>query len=1856
MSEQNIEKATTSTTNQNEEQQQQANKIGDYLVKETLGEGAFGKVKLAIHIPTNEKVAIKILNKKRMLELSGDITKIQKEINILKKMRHKNIIQLYEILESRNNLFLVMEFCPKGELFDYIVKKKRLNEVTACKFFQNLIDGIEYLHSQKIVHRDLKPENLLLDERGNLKLSDFGLSTCYQGKIMTPCGTPSYAPPEMLRGEPYVGVKSDVWSCGIILFAMLCGFLPFAESKEEIIIEKVVNSDYKIPDFLSNNAKDMLNKLMEIDPEKRVGIKQIKEHPWFRIVEPVLRPGIVIGINQIPVDESILNKVLELNSVKSCYINNNNKYSKEKEEKENNTLNNNVSTNIEPSPEAIGEGFIFKDKIQIKQYIKKKIQDNKFENFTACYYLILKKHINNGGVSVSDLYSKLFLNFISNPNNLIDVSGIIYAEQAVKGDSKMKFSPKRMKSPTKQTDLLTVKTTTSSKIKNSVSSSKNGKETNNSYGNNKNENRNEKEKKTSFNPAIIEEKESRFSNNDKDNKEKSALKNKKIDIEIGGFNDKSNLNSPKATTTANTVNTENKSGKNKSYITNSNTKTKKKVSVNLDIKMNTLNIKNKENKSGKEIKETNKTTRITNTNNTNNSNNKSNNKSVTQSFKKEVISSITQDNKENKDNKNFNNNIKQPENKKDILSNIDKIIEDFNNDNNDKNEGINYRNVEESKTITSSVFSPITNTRLVPKNKSSKTNGITNYISVTSNNSKNNTNNLINRKTCNNGNNINNSNNANKCNSKAKNNTANLVNLALKTIVNNNHKKKTSVDYSNNKSSIVNEIMIQPNISEEQYHILIEKYNKDNSSKNNNNNSNFKRIKKASADLTNSSMNNEISYSNSNSNKIINAKTIKNNVSQMKNKISSVNNSNNNSNSNINSNYLKSESFSNKGNKKTTDYKIGGGNKQCNNININNIKNALCSNEDGENFMVHRNIKTEIIDCNDTNTSNEIFDMNHIMKNSSKNTSKKNTSNDNAELSIREKKLINTNSNTNQNKTSNKNITKINNTVFIPTNRKINNKNSIINSNSNCNSSNNALKLKKPILHITESNSNSNYNRNNNRNQLSFAHEHQSTMMTKNTMKNNKLRMSTSVINNNANTSYGASNINNNTPSNNKKKEKMIEVISEKLALKKLKSFLPKKENISIYDNTDSNFNSSNYNQTSNNNINNNTENNTNVTFNTNIETNDAINNCSEFFNKRKETTDTLLNDNNNNNNINNINTEYPTLKRTKKFKRCLIDAINTTLISDFRNNTLHKSRIRAISEHKYFKSNKSSNNNNNRNAEYSVFNAFQEMNLRYKKFIIDEVNNKNISLKFVDEENLRLDAEKITELEKNNDDYLEEFFNNNDNNTNNTNCINSINSLNNINNSNRLNHSVVRSNFTKRVVNTKASNCNTENDININSNFGLFKENINTNTNNKSSYKNKIINYSGSTRMKLLKDFENENDDVDLKMISNKIRPTQSFLLNSSKRKDHLENIYHTNNNDLRKSFNNSYNFNKVLSNNKSLFKEYNNNNNKDLKNKLNTSNKRNYSFNNHNSTLDKHNNSITNANSIRNNHLISKTKNQRFREVSAVYKSDIEYDSEDNADCNSKSRGKNYNSINNSNSSNNKNNNSFKFQGNSINSNSSRRVNSNSISKESKKNNIGYNHINEFSINMVKTDSSINNSNNSSNNNEYCSSYRKDSKKVANNWVKKLIPKGKIDIFSIILNNNESSNNDNNDNNNIKDTNTINSNVQRSISFKQENNEISNNITKINYNTIKARKMSENNSSTNNNPLMIKLKNSEKIITKPPSKKNISSSSAHINGNNLYHNKINEKSNNNNPQLSVISPRKINPTITNRTKTKIN
>ena len=239
-------------------------------------------MKLGTHLLTGSKVAVKILEKEKIKD-SSDTERVTREIKILKLVQHPNIVQLFEIIENSKELYLIMELAEGGELFDYIVARSRLKESEACRFFHQILLGVEYLQKVNVVHRDLKPENLLIDTSKNIKLVDFGLSNTYKSgeTLKTACGSPCYAAPEMIAGKRYHGATVDIWSCGVILFAMICGYLPFEDPNTSQLYKKILTADYKVPKWVSSEAQDLLRKVLNTDPEKRYTIDMIRTHPWY---------------------------------------------------------------------------------------------------------------------------------------------------------------------------------------------------------------------------------------------------------------------------------------------------------------------------------------------------------------------------------------------------------------------------------------------------------------------------------------------------------------------------------------------------------------------------------------------------------------------------------------------------------------------------------------------------------------------------------------------------------------------------------------------------------------------------------------------------------------------------------------------------------------------------------------------------------------------------------------------------------------------------------------------------------------------------------------------------------------------------------------------------------------------------------------------------------------------------------------------------------------------------------------------------------------------------------------------------------------------------------------------------------------------------------------------------------------------------------------------------------------------------------------------------------------------------------------------------------------------------------------
>lgn len=289
--------------------------LPNYKLGKTLGIGSFGKVKIAEHALTGHKVAIKILNRRKIKNMEME-EKVRREIKILRLFMHPHIIRLYEVIETPTDIYVVMEYVKSGELFDYIVEKGRLQEDEARIFFQQIISGVEYCHRNMVVHRDLKPENLLLDSKCNVKIADFGLSNIMRDGhfLKTSCGSPNYAAPEVISGRLYAGPEVDVWSCGVILYALLCGTLPFDDENIPNLFKKIKGGIYTLPSHLSPGARDLIPRMLVVDPMKRITIPEIRQHTWFQAHLPrylaVPPPDTMQQAKKI--DEEILQEVIKM--------------------------------------------------------------------------------------------------------------------------------------------------------------------------------------------------------------------------------------------------------------------------------------------------------------------------------------------------------------------------------------------------------------------------------------------------------------------------------------------------------------------------------------------------------------------------------------------------------------------------------------------------------------------------------------------------------------------------------------------------------------------------------------------------------------------------------------------------------------------------------------------------------------------------------------------------------------------------------------------------------------------------------------------------------------------------------------------------------------------------------------------------------------------------------------------------------------------------------------------------------------------------------------------------------------------------------------------------------------------------------------------------------------------------------------------------------------------------------------------------------------------------------------------------------------------------------------------------------
>ncbi|KAI4882060.1 hypothetical protein NFI96_028315 [Prochilodus magdalenae] len=256
--------------------------VGFYEIIRTLGKGNFAVVKLARHKVTKTQVAIKIIDKTRLD--ATDLEKLNREVKIMKLLNHPHIIKLYQVMETKDMLYIVTEFAKHGEMFDHLASNGRLSEAEARRTFWQILSAVEYCHRHHVVHRDLKAENLLLDDNMNIKLADFGFGNFYVPgeRLSTWCGSPPYAAPEVFEGKAYEGPQLDIWSLGVVLYVLVCGSLPFDGATLPALKQRVTEGRFRVPYFMSQDCENLIRRMLAVDPTKRISVAQIKQHRWMQ--------------------------------------------------------------------------------------------------------------------------------------------------------------------------------------------------------------------------------------------------------------------------------------------------------------------------------------------------------------------------------------------------------------------------------------------------------------------------------------------------------------------------------------------------------------------------------------------------------------------------------------------------------------------------------------------------------------------------------------------------------------------------------------------------------------------------------------------------------------------------------------------------------------------------------------------------------------------------------------------------------------------------------------------------------------------------------------------------------------------------------------------------------------------------------------------------------------------------------------------------------------------------------------------------------------------------------------------------------------------------------------------------------------------------------------------------------------------------------------------------------------------------------------------------------------------------------------------------------------------------------------
>lgn len=256
--------------------------FGRYRKIRKIGSGAFSVVILVENVKTHEQFAAKAVTRQALIS-EGIFDRFEQELRLMQSFDHPNIVKVFDIVYLEEIIFLVMEYCAKGELFNYIVQRGVLADFQIKKILRQIVSALNYLHDRNIAHRDIKPENILLDADTNVKLADFGLchSTSKNQMLMTPCGSPFYAPPEIVANQPYDGKKGDMWSLGVVLFSMATGSLPWTEMNQTQLLQQIMHADFVVPVTVSPDIRALIQALMSANPSARPSSKDVLSLPWL---------------------------------------------------------------------------------------------------------------------------------------------------------------------------------------------------------------------------------------------------------------------------------------------------------------------------------------------------------------------------------------------------------------------------------------------------------------------------------------------------------------------------------------------------------------------------------------------------------------------------------------------------------------------------------------------------------------------------------------------------------------------------------------------------------------------------------------------------------------------------------------------------------------------------------------------------------------------------------------------------------------------------------------------------------------------------------------------------------------------------------------------------------------------------------------------------------------------------------------------------------------------------------------------------------------------------------------------------------------------------------------------------------------------------------------------------------------------------------------------------------------------------------------------------------------------------------------------------------------------------------------